>query len=193
MCIRDRPSALLNKITTHLHSALARLATMNKPVVIAINGPAAGAGIGLATVGDLVLASSAAHFTMAYTAVGLTPDGGTTFLLPRLIGLRRTQELALTNRRVSAEEAAAIGLVTRVVDASEVATEALRCAQDLAQGPTQAFGAVKLLLASCFDTSFETQMQREASTIAVVAQGADSQRGIRAFLGKEKPAYDGLT
>src|ERR1700739_2464725 len=92
----------------------ARLARMEKPLITAINGPAAGAGLSLAVLGDIALAAPAAHFTVAYTGIGLTPDGGSSWLLPRLVGQRRAQELMLTNRRVGAEEAAGMGLVTRV-------------------------------------------------------------------------------
>ena len=107
---------LLKEITSYLHAAIAHFARMNKPLVTAVNGPAAGAGFSLAMLGDLVLASRSAHFTLAYTAIGLSPDGGATWLLPRLVGLRRAQEMALTNRRLSADDAAAAGLITRAVD-----------------------------------------------------------------------------
>lgn len=142
----DGVPVLLKRITAFMHSAVSRLARMNKPLVVAVNGPAAGAGVGFAALGDIVLAARSAHFTMAYTGFGLTPDAGTTNLLPRLIGLRRTQELAFTNRRVSADEAAAIGLVTRVVDDSTLGDEARALAEKLANGPVEAHGAIRRLL-----------------------------------------------
>src|SRR3546814_10418141 len=105
--------------SSDLHVAVARLARMNKPLLCVVNGPAAGMGLSLAILGDVVLAAKSAHFTTAYGAIGLTPDGGMTWLLPRLIGLRRAQEMIVLNKRVSAEEGEAIGLVTRMVDDDE--------------------------------------------------------------------------
>ena len=116
-----------------LHPAILRLARMAKPVVAAVQGPAAGAGIGLATVGDIVLADPAAHFTLAYSRIGLSPDGGATWLLPRLIGRRRAQELALTNRRLSAVEAAQMGLITGVVAEGSLDREVATIAAALAR------------------------------------------------------------
>ncbi len=96
-------------------SAIQCFARMRVPVIVAVNGPAAGYGMSLACAGDIVLANESARFTIAYTRVGLTPDASSTYYLPRIIGLRRTMELALTNRTLTAREAEAIGLVTRVV------------------------------------------------------------------------------
>src|SRR3546814_7908861 len=96
---------------------------MEKPLVTAINGPAAGAGLSLAILGDIALAAASAHFTSAYSAVGLTPDGGASWWLPRLVGMRRAQEMLFANRRIRAEEAAAIGLVTRMVRSEEHTSE----------------------------------------------------------------------
>ena len=112
----DKASTGLSELAGTLHMAIARLARMRKPLLVLVNGHAAGAGLSLAILGDIVLTVRAAHFTAAYTAIGLTPDGSMTWQLPRLVGLRRAQEMILTNRRVSAEEAERIGLVTRAVD-----------------------------------------------------------------------------
>jgi 2-(1,2-epoxy-1,2-dihydrophenyl)acetyl-CoA isomerase len=181
--------ALLKRITVFLHMAVARLAQTNKPIVVAVNGPAAGAGLGLATLGDIVLSSRSAHFTMAYTAIGLTPDAGTTWLLPRLIGLRRTQEMTLTNRRVGSEEAAQIGLVTRVVEDEALQVEALAAATTLARGANSAFAAVRRLLLSGADGGLETHLEREARAIADAAAGGEGREGIAAFLEKRKPDF----
>jgi 2-(1,2-epoxy-1,2-dihydrophenyl)acetyl-CoA isomerase len=146
----DQLPAFLKEITAYLHSAVSRFARMNKPLVTAINGPVAGAGIGLAIMGDIVLADPAAHFTLAYTAIGMSPDGGTTWLLPRLIGLRAAQELSLSNRRVKADEAASLGLVTRVAAEGALAEEAEKLSRDppavagkLLEQPRDAHGAGK--------------------------------------------------
>ncbi len=184
-----RAPALIKEITAYLHLAIARLAHMGKPLVTAVNGPAAGAGLSLAILGDLALAAPAAHFTVAYTAVGLTPDGGATWMLPRLVGLRRAQELVLTNRRVPAAEAAAIGLVTRVAEEGRLMDEALATAATLAAGATGALGEARQLLLASLESALEAHMDRESRTIAAATRTAHGREGIRAFLAKQKPDF----
>jgi 2-(1,2-epoxy-1,2-dihydrophenyl)acetyl-CoA isomerase len=183
--------ALLKEITTYLHAATSRFARMTAPLVVAVNGTAAGAGFSLAISGDLVLMAESAKLAMAYTAAGLSPDGSSTWFLPRLIGLRRAQELMLTNRRLSAAESLAWGLVNQVVPDAELASTALALAKQLAAGPTRAFGEVKKLLASTFSESLETQMELEARGIAALAGGADGREGIEAFVAKRAPKFSG--
>jgi len=186
----DLPAAL-KELTVYLHAATSRLARMNAPLVVAVNGAAAGAGMSLAVAGDLVVAAASAKFTMAYTAAGLSPDGSSTYCLPRLIGLRRTQELMFTNRRLSAEEALEWGLVNRVVPDEALLDEAGALAAQLAQGPTRAFGSVKTLLDASFSGTLETQMELEARAIAAMAGTPDGKEGIQAFLEKRRPAFSG--
>lgn len=181
-------SRLAKELTTILHGAVSRLARMSKPLVVAVNGPAAGAGLSLAMLGDIVIAAPEAHFTVAYTAIGLTPDLGSSWLLPRLVGLRRAQELALTNRRVAAEEAAQIGLITRVAQGDALA-EAQAVAQALAAGPALANGGTKMLLGRSFATGLEEQLELEARSISAAMRGAEGQEGIEAFLSKRKPDF----
>lgn len=183
--------ALLKELTTNLHGAISRLSRMRAPLVVAVQGPAAGAGMSLAVSGDLVLAAESATFTSAYTAAGVSPDGSSTYFLPRLIGLRRTQELMLTNRRLSAAEALDWGLVTQVVPDAELADQACALAGRLAQGPTRALGRVKQLLHESFQGSLETQMERESRGIAEMGAGLDGPEGIRAFTEKRKPEFEG--
>jgi len=187
----DALPALLKELTTYLHAATSRFARMNAPLVIAVNGTAAGAGFSLAVSGDLVLMAESAALSMAYTAAGLSPDGSSSYFLPRLIGLRRTQELMITNRRLSAAEALAWGLVTQVVPDAELASTAGALARKLAAGPTRAFGEVKGLLASAFTESLETQMELEARGIAAMANTDDGREGIAAFLAKRAPKFSG--
>jgi 2-(1,2-epoxy-1,2-dihydrophenyl)acetyl-CoA isomerase len=183
--------ALLKELTTYLHAATSRFTRMAAPLVVAVNGTAAGAGFSLAVSGDLVLIAESAKLAMAYTAAGLSPDGSSTWFLPRLIGLRRTQELMLTNRRLSAAEALEWGLVTQVVPDDALATTAAGFAKQLAAGPTRAYGTVKSLLASTFSESLETQMELEARGIAAMANGADGREGIAAFLAKRAAVFTG--
>ncbi len=181
--------ALLKSITTPMHSAIARFMRMEKPLVCAIQGPAAGAGLGFALMGDIVIAAKAAHFTMAYTAIGLTPDGATTWLLPRLVGLRVAQEMAATNRRVTSEEAVSLGLITRSVDDALFAEDVAKTAQILCKASTPALGTVRRLLLSSYSQTLESHMELEARAISDAARGLDGQEGIRAFLEKRKPVF----
>jgi 2-(1,2-epoxy-1,2-dihydrophenyl)acetyl-CoA isomerase len=183
--------ALLKQITAHLHVAISRFARMRAPVVAAVNGPAAGAGLSLACAADLAVASDAATFTLAYTGVGLAPDGSSTWFLPRLIGARRTAELMLTNRTLSAAEALEFGLVNRVVPAASLLAEAESLARQLAAGATEAFGAVKRLLLLSGSQSLESQMEWEARAIADAARTHDGAEGIAAFLAKRPPRFEG--
>ena len=132
----DDAPALLKRMTIHLHAALSILSRMDAPVVAAVGGAAAGAGFSLVCAADLAVAGESAKFTMAYTAAGLSPDGSSTYTLPRLIGRRRTAELMLLNRRLTAAEALDWGIVTQVVPDAEVDATAGKLATRLAKGPT---------------------------------------------------------
>jgi 2-(1,2-epoxy-1,2-dihydrophenyl)acetyl-CoA isomerase len=181
----------LRKLVTDFHAALLHLATLKVPVVVAVNGIAAGGGMSLALTGDLVYAARSATFTAAYTAAGLSPDGSMTVLLSKLVGLRRAQELLLTNRRLSAEEALDWGLITGVVEADALAEHAEAVATRLANGPTQAYGRVRDLLRSSFSNTMEAQLDKELEGIVESLISVDGREGLRAFLGKRKPTFTG--
>lgn len=185
----DGLPAFLKEITAYVHAAVARLARMNKPLVVAVNGPAAGAGFGLAILGDIVLVDPGAHFTVAYTGIGMSPDGGTTWFLPRLIGMRRAQELCLRNRRVGAVEAAEIGLATRVVADGALREEAGALAHELARGAMTALGATRRLLLESGVNGLEAQLDAESRSISAQARTGDGKEGIAAFLAKRKPDF----
>lgn len=187
----DRVGHLLKEGTTYLHAAQSRLARMHAPSVVAVNGMAAGGGASLAFCGDIVLAAESAKFTMAYTAAGLSPDGGSTYYLPRLIGLRRTQELFLTNRVFTAAEAFDWGLVTRVVPDGDLMSEAETLARQFADGPTGAYSSLKQLLADSFNNSIETQLELETRHIAANGASPDGREGVAAFVAKRKPTFTG--
>ncbi len=182
---------LIMEMAGDLHMGLSRLARTNAPVIGAINGTAAGAGLSLVMACDLAIAAQSAVFTMAYTRAGLTPDGSSTFYMPRKIGDRRARELMLTNRVLSSAEALEWGVVNEVVPNEEVLPRAGALAQKLATGPTAAFGGVKTLLNGTFDQTLESQMELEARSIGDRVIGADGQEGIHAFLEKRKPAFKG--
>lgn len=178
----DTLPVLLKEILSYLHPAITRLARMNKPVITAIHGPSAGAGVGLAAVGDIALAEPAAHFTMAYSRIGLSPDGGATWLLPRLVGLRRAQELSLTNRQVPADEAAAMGLITRVVAERTLAHEVDALAEELASSAVGALGRTKRLLLTGADATLAEQLEAESENIAQQGMTVEGRMGIAAFV-----------
>ncbi len=182
-------SRLLKEITAHLHMALARLMRMDKPLVTAVNGVAAGAGFSLALLGDIVLCAANAQFTSAYSALGLSSDGGLSWTLPRLAGLRRAQELLITNRTLSADEALAWGLVTRIVDAESLSQEALQLAQELASGPTAAYGRLRNLLLRSTDSSFEAHLENESRALSELSRTEHGQEGISAFVSRRKPDF----
>jgi 2-(1,2-epoxy-1,2-dihydrophenyl)acetyl-CoA isomerase len=183
--------AHLTEVTSHLHAAISRLARLPAPVVAAVHGSAAGAGFSLACSADVVLAAASTKFVLAYRAVGLTPDGGGTWYLPRLAGLRRALDLALTNRPLGAAEAEQMGVVSRVVpdDELDAATEAV--VHSLATGPAAALAATKRLLRSSLEQSLESQLASEAEALVAAVATADGREGITAFLAKRPARFDG--
>jgi len=187
----DRVKSLIKKMAGDLHMGLSRLARGDAPVIAAVNGTAAGAGMSLVMACDLAIAAERAVFTMAYTRAGLAPDGSSTFYMPRKIGDRRSRELMLTNRVLTAPEALDWGVVNRVVADDALLTAASELARDLADGPTLAYGAVKALLNGSFDQTLESQMELEARAIADLSVSRDGQEGINAFLEKRNPEFTG--
>jgi 2-(1,2-epoxy-1,2-dihydrophenyl)acetyl-CoA isomerase len=185
----DDPGAALRALAADLHAGIEALHSIDAPVIAAVQGAAAGAGLSLVAGADLVMAADDAKLTMAYTAVGLSPDGGATWFLPRVIGMRRTADLALTNRRLSAAEARDWGIVTQVVPADELLATAESLTATIAAGATGAFGQVKRLLAASSTTSLTEQLAAEADGIAACAAGPDGAEGIAAFLEKRRPAF----
>jgi len=181
----------LKEITTYIHSAISRFIRMDPPVIAAVHGAAAGAGMSLACICDIVLAAENSRFIAAYTRAGLTPDCSLTYFLPRIVGLKAALELTLTNRVLSAKEAFDLGIVTRVVPDEELITQAKALASQLAVGPTKALGASKRLLHGGWMEGLETQMEHEARTIASMAHTSDSFEGINAFIEKRTPKFKG--
>jgi len=187
----DGIGALVKELTTYLHGAVSRLCRSDKPVIMAVNGIAAGGGMSFALCGDLVVAAESAKFTMAYSKIAATPDGSSSYFLPRLIGLRRAMELYFTNRVLTAREAWEWGLVTRVVADAEFRPAVDALARELAQGPTRAFGGAKRLLHQSTWESLETQMELEAQAIATSGRTDDFRDGVTAFANKRTPTFRG--
>src|SRR2546426_295379 len=137
------------------------------------------------------LAAESARFTMAYSKIAATPDGSSSYFLPRLVGLRRAMELYFTNRVLSAREALEWGLVTRVVPDAELKSAVDALARELAQGPSKAFGGAKRLFHQSTWESLETQMELEAQAIAASGRTEDFKNGVRAFANKKTPTFEG--
>lgn len=183
----DAREEYLRELTVDLHAAIVHFTRLDAPVIAAVNGTAAGAGVGLVAMADLAIAAESAKFSLAYTGVGLTPDGSTSYFLPRLLGMKRAMELVLTNRPLSAAEALDWGLVNKVVPDGQAAAEAAALAARLAAGPLGAFGQAKRLLRS--RASLEAQLEDESRTIARQGKSAEGVEGIQAFLQKRKAEF----
>jgi 2-(1,2-epoxy-1,2-dihydrophenyl)acetyl-CoA isomerase len=188
---QDLPTHV-REILGPLHVSIAQLVRGDAPVVAAVQGSAAGAGIGLVGAADLVVAGESAKFVMAYTGVGLTPDGASSWFLPRLVGLRRAVELTFTNRVLTAAEALEWGLITRVVPDDALRHEAESVAVGLAQGPTRSLAAAKRLLHTSLESTLESHLAREAEEISAAAGRADAVEGITSFVERRSPEFRGL-
>jgi 2-(1,2-epoxy-1,2-dihydrophenyl)acetyl-CoA isomerase len=187
----ERRPEHLTRMASALHGALIRFSHMDAPVIMAVNGTAAGGGFSMALSGDIILASDKAKFIAAYTASGLTPDGSSTYFLAKHVGLLRAKELLLTNRLLSAQEACDWGMVTRVVPAETLTDEARKLATTFAAGPTRAFGGLKQLLQTAYSDPMETQLERETRGISQMMRTHDGPHGLNAFLNKQKPQFKG--
>lgn len=191
----DGPSTRANDagavLETHYHPLFRRLRDLAMPVVTAVNGVAAGVGMSLALHGDLVLAARSAYFLQAFRRIGLVPDGGVTWLLPRLIGLARARELSLLGERLPAEQALAWGMIHRVLDDAELLPAARSLAAELAAGPTRALALTRRLYWASADHTYEQQLDLERRAQREAGRTRDAQEGIRAFLEKRKPEFRG--
>jgi 2-(1,2-epoxy-1,2-dihydrophenyl)acetyl-CoA isomerase len=185
----DDPSAFLGRLARSFHTMVSRLMRSDAIVLASVQGAAAGAGFSLALAADIVLASSAASFTMAYTKVGLSPDGGSTAALIADLGLHRALELALLNPVLTAARAAELGLVTEVVAPDELEVRTKAMAERLRDGPFSAFATTKRLLRTAAMAAVETQMELEARGIAAASVNPEGKEGVRAFIDKRQPDF----
>lgn len=181
----------LRRMIDNYHLAIERLTGIDAPVVAAVRGGAGGGGLGLLYVADIVVAADDARFALGYGALGLTADGGNTWFLPRMVGMRRAQELFLLNRRVTAQEAIEFGLVSRLAPSDSVEREAIALATTLAAGPTRAFGAVRRMLRQSFETGLSDQLEAEKQSIVAASRSDDAKEGIAAFVAKRRPQFRG--
>ena len=201
--VKDFVNQLENSGPEGLHQHLKHLADafhrhviipirqLDKPVIASIDGVAAGGGLSLAIACDLRVASDSARFLMAYGNIGATADGGSTYLLPRLIGTARAMELYLSDQPIGAQRALDLGLLNQVFPTAELERSTLEFAARLAQGPTVAYGRVKALFDSSWDASLAGQLDAETEYISNITMTDDFQEGIKAFAEKRSPRFQG--
>lgn len=174
-----------------LHEGVIALRQAAFPVVAQIHGAVAGAGLSLALSCDFAIASEEAQFSSAYARIGVSPDGGSTYFLPRLVGLKKAAELVMLSDTLKAHDALALGLVNRVVATAELESETRQFAARLAKGPTQAYARAKRLLNQSFNTPIRQQLDDEIAFFAECAATADFKEGVTAFVEKRAPVFTG--
>jgi len=170
---------------------VSRIRALEKPVIAAVNGAAAGAGLGLACACDFRHASESARFRAAFIGIALAPDSAVSFLLPRIVGLGRAMEMALTNELIDAPTALQYGLVNRVFKPDELLPKTHEFAAKLAQGPTKGFGLTKRAFNRGFDVDLETALENEANLQEIAGRTADHFEGVQAFIEKRAPQFKG--
>jgi 2-(1,2-epoxy-1,2-dihydrophenyl)acetyl-CoA isomerase len=180
---------LIRDLTADFHEGLKTLAHMRKPVITAVQGATAGAGFGLALSGDIVVAARSATFALNYPTMGLSPDAGTTWILPRLVGVRKAQEMALLNTKLSAEQALDLGLITRVVDDVDLPAASIDIARRLVAGPSQALGAARQLIIEGLGRSYDDQLAAEAMSMVQTARNSDGLEGVAAIHANRPAAF----
>ena len=174
-----------------LHPIMFAMRRMPKPIVASCSGAAAGAGVSLAIACDLVIASEDAFFTLAYCKIGTSPDGSSSFHLPRAVGIKKAMEIALLGDRFDAQTAKDIGMINFVVPDSELEAETDKLANRLAEGPTHVYGNTKALFYRSLESEFESQLQAEAEYFSDCASRADFREGVTAFIEKRTPKFTG--
>ena len=178
-------------VTKHYNPIIKKIREIEKPVLAAVNGVAAGAGANLALSCDLVVATKSASFIQAFSKIGLVPDSGGTFFLPRLIGLPKATALMMTGEKVMAEDAEKMGMIYKVFEDSEFNNMAILLAQKLAAMPTKGLGFIKKLLNESLNSNLYTQLDLEGKMQVLASKTDDHKEGVQAFLEKRKPEFLG--
>lgn len=187
----DAPPDLGDTLERLYNPLVRRIRALDRPVVCAVNGVAAGAGANIALACDIVLAARSAVFIQAFCRIGLVPDSGGTWFLPRLVGEARARALALLGEKVSAEQAEAWGMIWRAVDDERLLDEARGLARQLASGPTRGLGSIKRALAASWANDLDAQLDLERDLQREAGRTADYREGVRAFMEKRPPRFEG--
>lgn len=174
-----------------LHTIMYAMRRMPKPIIASCKGAAAGAGVSMALACDLIIAAEDAFFTLAYCKIGTSPDGSSSFHLPRAVGIKKAMEIALLGDRFDAQAAEAMGMINFVVPTADIVQETEKLAQRLAAGPTHVYGNTKALLYRSLENTFESQLQAEAEYFADSASRSDFKEGVAAFIEKRTPVFTG--
>jgi 2-(1,2-epoxy-1,2-dihydrophenyl)acetyl-CoA isomerase len=178
-------------LTKHYNPLMMKLARLSVPIVTAVNGPAAGVGCSIALAADFVLAGNSAYFLQAFVNIGLVPDGGASWMLPRLIGKARATEMMMLGEKIGGEKAADWGLIHKCVDDAALMTEATALATRLAAGPTMALGVMRQNIAAALEIDYASALLREAEGQRIAGSSADAMEGGLSFLQKRKPVFQG--
>jgi 2-(1,2-epoxy-1,2-dihydrophenyl)acetyl-CoA isomerase len=184
-----RVDLFLRDLALQLHAFVAEMARMPKPVIAAVNGTAAGAGLSMNLASDISIAVKEARFVMAYTNIALVPDGSSTYFLPRIVGYKKAMEMIYLNEPIDTDEALRLGIVNRVLPAEDFEEGIASLAQKLAQGPTEAYGRAKANVRLGLSESLESQMENERQGIALCGLGGEFQEGVTAFVEKRKAKF----
>lgn len=189
--LRANPVQGAIDLITPFHEALAVLATMNAPLIAQVHGVAAGAGLSLMMQSDFVLIAEGTHLNLAFVNLGASCDSGSSWVLPRLVGLRHALEIALLGESLTVADAERLGLVNRVVPADQLEAETCALAQRVASGPTLAYGAMRRLMRESFDRSLPAQLSAEATAFAQCAGTQDFRAGVEAFYARQAAQFAG--
>lgn len=192
--VQQPPETLRNHFIQHIHALhpiMFAMRRMPKPVVASVAGAAAGAGVSMALACDLIIAAEDAFFTLAYCHIGTSPDGSSSFYLPRMVGLKKAMEIALLGDNFSATKAREMGMVNFVVPPDQLEPETRKLSERLAIGPTHVYGNTKRLLNRSLENEFESQLQMEAECFADCATRNDFKEGVTAFVEKRRPKFTG--
>ena len=192
--LADRPEQrklVMERIIGEIHGAIVRLRRMPRPVLASVRGAVAGFGVSLMSACDLVVAADNSYYTLAYCHIGASPDGGSTYALPRSVGTKRAMEMALLGDRFDARRALDVGLVNRVVPLAALEEETHALAERLALGPTAVYGRAKRLINASLECSLEEQLQAEQDSFVASSLGADFAEGVNAFVAKRKANFVG--
>jgi len=187
----ERGDAVVNELLDLIHPAILALRAFDAPVIAAVQGVAAGAGLSIVLAADLVVAAEDARFLIAYDKVGTSPDCGATWFLPRKVGTARAAELMLLGESLSAPDALTAGIVNRVVPAAELAAQSEALALKVAAGPTRAFGAYRRLVDAALERPLAAQLEAEREAFASGTRTEDFREGVAAFLAKRPAAFKG--